>query len=75
MESLNIETVLATGAQETATGSRLALRGMIWFAYGFHMECNMGDTKPAAYNRKVKGEPEDFDIVEVDNTNFELQED
>jgi uncharacterized protein (UPF0297 family) len=53
MKSLNIETVLATGAQETATGSRLALRGMIWFAYGFHLECNLGDTKPAAYNRKV----------------------
>lgn len=53
MESLNIETVLATGAQETATGSRLALRGMIWFAYGYHLECNIGDTAPATYNRKV----------------------
>lgn len=53
MENLNIETIIATGANDMATGSRLAMRGLIWFAYGFHLECNIGDEKPANYKRKV----------------------
>jgi len=50
---VTINEVLASGAQDTAMGSRMALRGMIWFAYGFHVECNLGDVAPATYNRKV----------------------
>jgi uncharacterized protein (UPF0297 family) len=53
MENLNIDTVLATGAQDTATGSRMALRGMIWFGFGYHTECNLDNTAPATYNRRV----------------------
>ena len=53
MKSLNIETIIATGAADTVNGSRLAMRGLIWFAYGYHLDCNVGEVKPAAYKRKV----------------------
>ena len=49
----NIQTIIATGAADMATGSRLAMRGLIWLAYGHHLECHVSDGKPADYKRKV----------------------
>lgn len=45
----NNETMIASGAADTATGSRMALRGMIWFALAGHLN----ETAPATLKRQV----------------------
>lgn len=47
-------TLLATGAGETATGSRLAMRGMIWFAFTHHRDAVAGDVKPADMKAQIR---------------------
>jgi len=48
------ETLLATGASETATGSRLAMRGMIWLSFTAYRETMLGDVKPATMQTNIR---------------------
>lgn len=56
MSKFNVETttLFATGAGETATGSRLAMRGMIWLAFGYHNAAVAGDAKPADVKGQIR---------------------